>query len=88
MGVYESVGSRLTVTRDGDDLAMTIARVEAPAGTPALEARLLPADGDRFIVRSTALGDDLPLTFMERGDDRRYGYVHMGARLHRRVAAA
>ena len=40
---------------------------------------------ERFVMRIEALGDDLPFTFLEPGDDGRYGYVHMGARLHRRV---
>ena len=53
-----------------------------------MSGRLLPADGDdRFVMRIEALGDDLPFTFLEPGDDGTYGYVHMGARLHRRVAS-
>lgn len=86
VGVYESIGSRLTVGADGPDLVVDLQHIGAPEGTPSMSGRLLPADGDaRFVMRIEALGDDLPFTFLEPGDDGTYGYVHMGARLHRRI---
>jgi CubicO group peptidase (beta-lactamase class C family) len=85
-GVYQSIGSRLTVSTDGENLVLDIERLEAPEGTPAMRGEVLPVDGDRFVLRAPAIGDDLPLTFVEPNGDGAFGYVHMGARLYRRVA--
>ena len=50
-----------------------------------MHGRLLPVDRERFVVRIDGLeADPIPFTFMEPGDDGRYQYVHMGARLYRR----
>jgi hypothetical protein len=38
------------------------------------------------VLRAPAIGDDLPLTFVEPNGDGAFRYVHMGARLYRRVA--
>jgi CubicO group peptidase (beta-lactamase class C family) len=86
VGVYQSVGSRLTVSTRGDDLHLDIEHIEAPAGTPTIQGQVLPVEDARFVLRAAAIGDDLPVTFMEADDDGRYGYLHMGARLHRRRA--
>ena len=86
VGVYQSIGSRLTVSADGDDLVLDIEHLEAPDGTPAMRGELLPVDGERFMLRAPALGDDLPLTFMARRRRRDLQYLHMGARLYRRTA--
>jgi CubicO group peptidase (beta-lactamase class C family) len=85
-GVYQSIGSRLTVSTDGANLMLDIEHLEAPEGTPAMRGDLLPVDGDRFVLRAPAIGDDLPLTFVEPNGDGAFRYVHMGARLYRRVA--
>lgn len=88
VGAYQSVGARLTVSHSNGELTLEIQPLEAPDDSSTMHGRLLPVDGQRFLVRGDALGDDpLPLTFMEPEADRRYGYVHMGARLYRRVAA-
>ena len=88
VGAYESVGARLTVSNSDGKLALAIESFEAADDSPAMHGRLLPIDGERFLVRIEALGGDpLPFTFLEPGNDRRYGYVHMGARLYRRVPA-
>jgi CubicO group peptidase (beta-lactamase class C family) len=86
VGVYESIGSRLTVSSDGDGLLLDIQQLEAPEGAPAIQGKLLPVEHERFILRAPAIGDDLPLTFMEADGDGTPRYVHMGARLYRRVA--
>ena len=85
VGVYESIGSRLTVGRDGDGLVVDIEQLEAPEDTPTIHGRLLPVEGDRFVLRAPAIGDDLPLTFLEADDTGGYRYLHMGARLARRL---
>jgi CubicO group peptidase (beta-lactamase class C family) len=89
VGTYRSIGSTLTVSRADGGLELLIEPEEAPEGTPELRGALLPIDGDaiRFVLRAPALGDDLPVTFLEPGPDGTYGYLHMGARLHRRAAA-
>ena len=88
VGSYESVGARLTVSARGDELALDIKSFQSGDDAPAMPGRLLPVGGQRFLVHVDALGDDpLPLTFLEPDADHRYGYVHMGARLYRRVTA-
>jgi CubicO group peptidase (beta-lactamase class C family) len=86
VGVYQSIGSRLTVSPDGDGLVLDIDQFEAPDGTPAIQGQVLPVADERFILRAPVIGDDLPLTFMAADGDGTYQYLHMGARLYRRVA--
>ena len=88
VGVYQSIGSRLTVSADGDGLLIDIEQLEAPAGTPTIQGQVLPVEGDRFVLRAPALGDDLPLTFMAADGDGTAQYLHMGARLYRRVPSS
>ena len=85
VGSYQSVGSRLTVSTGDDGLEIDLAPVEAPAETPSMRGQLLPITNERFVLRAPALGDDLPVTFMEPDGDGTFQYLHMGARLHRRV---
>lgn len=86
VGVYQSVGARLTVSTGGDGLVLDIEQLEAPDGTPTVTGQVLPVADERFILRAPAIGDDLPLTFMAPDDRGTYQYLHMGARLYRRVA--
>ena len=83
VGVYQSVGSRLTVTSNGDGLLLDLASTADSDGDRE-QGRLFPVGDQRFVLRLAALGDDLPATFMERAGDGRYEYLHLGARLHRR----
>ncbi len=83
VGVYQSVGSRLTVTSKDDALLLDLASTSDSDGDRE-QGRLLPVAGQRFVLRMEALGDDLPATFLEQAGDRRYEYLHLGARLHRR----
>jgi hypothetical protein len=46
VGVFQSIGSRLTVSADHDGLLIDIEQLEAPAGTPTIQDQVLPADGD------------------------------------------
>ena len=85
IGTYQSVGSRLTVSTEGNGLMIDLAPVEAPEGTPPMRGELLPITSERFVLHAPALGDDLPVTFMEPNGDGAFQYLHMGARLHRRV---
>ena len=86
VGVYQSIGARLTVSANGEGLLLDIEQLEAPDGTPAIQGQVLPVTDGRFVLRAPALGDDLPLTFMAADDDGSYQYLHMGARLYRRTA--
>ena len=86
VGVYQSIGARLTVSANGAGLLLDIEQLEAPDGTPAIQGQVLPVTDGRFVLRAPALGDDLPLTFMAADDDGSYQYLHMGARLYRRTA--
>ena len=83
-GSYKSVGSTLTVTADDGGLRLALHAVHGEQ-EQRMEGELVLVNGDRFLVRIPELGDDLPVTFMERDGDT-YGYIHMGARLYRRVA--
>jgi CubicO group peptidase (beta-lactamase class C family) len=85
VGVYQSIGSRLTVSANGNDVSLDIKQLEAPEGTPTIQGQVLPVDGERFVLRAPAIGDDLPVTFMQPDGDGSYQYLHMGARLYRRV---
>jgi Beta-lactamase len=86
VGVYQSIGARLSVSADGANLLLDLTQLEAPDGTPAIQGEILPVADERFILRAPAIGDDLPLTFMAPDDDGSYQYLHMGARLYRRAA--
>jgi CubicO group peptidase (beta-lactamase class C family) len=78
-GKYSSIGSVMTVFEHDGELKV---KVEATEGeSPALEGDLLHVDGDRFLLRIAALGEDMPLTFL---DNDGHHYLHMGARLRRR----
>ena len=48
-----------------------------------MRGQLLPITSERFVLRAPAIGDDLPVTFMEPDGDGTFQYLHMGARLHR-----
>jgi CubicO group peptidase (beta-lactamase class C family) len=85
VGAYDSAGSRLVVSDRDGTLAFAIEPHQAPEGTPAMEGALFPITDTRFVLRIAALGDDLPVTFMEPAADGRYAYLHMGARAHRRL---
>jgi CubicO group peptidase (beta-lactamase class C family) len=84
-GVYQSIGSRLTVSAAGDNLQLDIEQLEAPDGTPVIQGEILPVEDERFLLRAPAIGDDLPLMFMAADGDGSYQYLHMGARLYRRT---
>ena len=86
VGTYQSIGSRLTVGTDGDVLVLDIQPLESPEADSTIRGELLPVEDERFILRAPAIGDDLPLTFLEPNGDGSFGYLHMGARLYRRVA--
>jgi CubicO group peptidase (beta-lactamase class C family) len=88
VGTYQSIGSRLTVGTEDDKLVLDIQLLESPDANSALRGELLPVEGERFILRAPALGDDLPLTFVEANGDGCFDYLHMGARLYRRMADA
>ncbi len=85
VGTFQSAGARLVVSNSEDGLQLAVYPTVAADDAPPMQGELLAVDGPRFILRLPALGDDLPLTFMEPTDDV-YGYIHMGARLYRRVA--
>jgi hypothetical protein len=76
---------RLTVSSAGDTLVLDIQPLESPDEGSTIRGELLPVEGERFILRAAAIGDDLPLTFLEPNGDGSFGYLHMGARLYRRV---
>ncbi len=57
-----------------------------PDDPPAMTGELVPIADGRFLLRLAALGEDMPLTFVDPDGGRDYKYIHMGARLHRRVA--
>jgi CubicO group peptidase (beta-lactamase class C family) len=84
VGRYESVGATLTVTSDDDSLTLTVAGREASPAELAMKGVLLPVTDERFVLRMPELGDDLPITFMRPTPS--YDYIHMGARLYRRVS--
>jgi CubicO group peptidase (beta-lactamase class C family) len=86
VGTYQSIGSRLTVGTEGDSLVIDIEPLESPEPDSAIRGELLPVEGERFVLRAAAIGDDLPLTFLEPNGDGGFDYLHMGARLYRRVA--
>jgi hypothetical protein len=84
VGTYQSIGSRLTVSTEGDTLVLDLQPLESPeAGS--IRGELLPVESERFILRAPAIGDDLPLTFLEPDAGGSFGYLHMGARLYRRI---
>jgi hypothetical protein len=85
VGTYQSIGSRLTVGTEGDALVLDIQPLESPEADSTIRGELLPVEGERFILRAAAIGDDLPLTFVEPNGDGSFEYLHMGARLYRRV---
>ncbi len=89
VGTYRSAGGEFTVTPDGDGLKVSLQQRQAPEGTPAMEGELVVVDEPRFVLRIAELGEDMPLTFMsddgKTAADGPYGYIHMGARLARRV---
>jgi hypothetical protein len=84
VGTYQSVASTLVVTATDGGLQLAVTQIGMPEDAPPMEGALLPAGEPRFVLRMPALGDDLPLTFMEQSGDG-YNYIHMGARLYRRV---
>ncbi len=86
VGTYQSIGSRLTVGTESDALVLDIQPPESPEADSTIRGELLPIEGERFILRAAAIGDDLPLTFLEPNVDGGFDYLHMGARLYRRVA--
>jgi CubicO group peptidase (beta-lactamase class C family) len=83
VGAYGSIGSILTISEKDGGLAVKVAPLEGD--TPPMEGELLYVSGDRFMLRIAALGEDMPLTFVQRDGDR-FAYLHMGARLHQRRA--
>ena len=60
VGSYQSVGSRLTVSTDGDGLEIDLAPVEAPAETPSMRGQLLPVSNERFVLRAPASATTYP----------------------------
>jgi CubicO group peptidase (beta-lactamase class C family) len=88
VGTYESIGSRLTVGTEGEALVIDIQPLESPDADSTVRGELLPVEGERFVLRAAAIGDDLPLTFVEPNGDGSFEYLHMGARLYRHVADA
>jgi CubicO group peptidase (beta-lactamase class C family) len=88
VGTYESVGASLVVSPDdAGGLDIELRPTEGAEELPEMRGVLLPVAGDRFVLRMPALGDDSPVTFLEADGDGRCRYLHMGARLHRRVSA-
>jgi CubicO group peptidase (beta-lactamase class C family) len=85
VGTYRSIGSSLTVSTEDDSLVVDIQPLESPEAD-SIRGQLLPVEGDRFVLRAEAIGDDLPLTFLEPNSDGGFEYLHMGARLYRRLA--
>ncbi len=81
VGAYGSIGSILTISENVGGLAVKVAPLEGDS--PPLEGELLHVSGDRFMLRIAALGEDMPLTFVQREGDH-FAYLHMGARLHQR----
>ena len=69
VGTYESIGSRLTVGTEGEALVIDIQPLESPDADSTIRGELLPVEGERFVLRAAAIGDDLPLTFVEPNGD-------------------
>lgn len=79
VGAYTSAGGVMTISERDGGLAAQIKPLESDEG--ALDGDLLYVDGSRFMLRIAALGEDMPLSFLEHDGAR---YLHMGARARRR----
>lgn len=71
-GTFENIAMRIMlVDAEANELHVVMETVAGSDGAP-LEGCLLPVSAERFVLRVSALGDDLPVTFLEPDDGGRY----------------